>query len=80
MSVRVARRVLFGLLGMYTVFLTWPGVAAFNRVQPLVFGLPFIMFWIMVWVVLVGAGFALLHAAETRAAASSRTRRREHGN
>jgi membrane protein required for beta-lactamase induction len=80
MSVRVARRMMFGLLGMYTVFLTWPGVAPFNRVQPLVFGLPFIMFWIMVWVVLVGAGFALLHAAEMRAAANSQARRGEDGS
>lgn len=80
MSVRVARRMTFGLLGLYTVFLTWPGVTAFNRVQPLVFGLPFIMFWIMVWVVLVGVGFALLHAAETRAAATSETRHGADGS
>jgi hypothetical protein len=67
MSVRAARRVLFVLLGLYTVALTWPGILPFNRVRPLVFGVPFVMIWIVVWILLVGIGFALLNAAETRA-------------
>jgi membrane protein required for beta-lactamase induction len=74
MNVRAARRIVFGLLGMYAVFLTWPGVVPFNRIRPLVFGLPFIMFWIVLWVLLVGAGFVLLNAAETRAESRAQTR------
>jgi hypothetical protein len=67
-SVRTARRVVFVLLGLYAVFLTYPGMVPFNRIRPLVLGLPFVMFWIVLWIVLVMAGFALLNAVETRAA------------
>jgi hypothetical protein len=69
MSVRTARRVVFVLLGLYVVFLTYPGLIPFNRIRPLVFGLPFVLFWIALWIVLVGAGFLLLDAAETRSQA-----------
>lgn len=66
MSVRAARGIVLVLLGLYTVLLTWPGLVPFNRVRPLVLGLPFVLFWICVWIVLVGVGFALLDAADTR--------------
>jgi hypothetical protein len=68
MSVRTARRIAFGVLALYAVVLTWPGLLPFNRIEPLVLGLPFVMFWIAAWVVLVGLALALLNAAETRAA------------
>jgi hypothetical protein len=67
MSVRAARRIVFVVLGLYAVLLTYPGMVPFNRIRPLVLGLPFAMFWIVLWIVLVGAGFALLNVAETRA-------------
>lgn len=67
MSVRAARGMLLILLTLYAVFLTWPGIVPFNRIRPLVLGLPFVLFWVCLWIVLVGAGFALLDAAETRA-------------
>jgi hypothetical protein len=67
MSVRAARRLVFGLLALYAVFLTWPGIVPFNRIQPLVLGLPFVLVWIVLWVLLLGVGFALLNAAESRA-------------
>lgn len=66
MTVRAARRIVIALLVLYAVFLTWPGIVPFNRIEPLVLGLPFVMFWIACWVVLVGVAFALLNALETR--------------
>lgn len=66
MSVRAARRIVFVLLGLYAIFLTYPGMMPFNRIRPLVFGLPFVMFWIVLWIVLVGAGLALLNFVESR--------------
>jgi hypothetical protein len=67
MSVPAARRIVFVLLALYAVLLTYPGITPFNRIRPLVFGLPFLMFWIALWVVLVGVALALLNMAETRA-------------
>jgi hypothetical protein len=74
MSVAAARRLVFGVLAMYVVMLTWPGVVPFNRIEPRVLGLPFIMIWISAWVVLTGVALALLHAAETRAEARAELR------
>ena len=35
---------------LFVVAVTWPGMIPFNRIQPLVLGLPFSMFWIALWV------------------------------
>lgn len=52
MSLRVARggAALFFLL--FVVAVTWPGMVPFNRIRPLVLGLPFSMVWIALWVCL----------------------------
>jgi hypothetical protein len=34
----------------FVVAVTWPGMLPFNRIHPLVVGLPFSMFWIALWV------------------------------
>jgi hypothetical protein len=67
MSVRSARRIVLVLLALYLVALTWPGIVPFNRIYPLVFGLPFVLFWITLWVLLAGVGLAFLDYVETRA-------------
>lgn len=67
MTVRSARRIVFGLLALYAVFLTWPGMAPFNRIEPMILGLPFVLVWIILWVVLIGAALAMLDAVESRA-------------
>ena len=41
---------LFFLLFAFAV--TWPGMVPFNRIHPLILGLPFSMVWIALWVVL----------------------------
>jgi hypothetical protein len=71
MTVRSARRLVFIMLGLYALALTWPGMVPFNRIEPLVLGLPFVLFWITLWVVLVGGALALLDVAETRAERSA---------
>jgi hypothetical protein len=35
----------------FAVAVTWPGVTPFNRVHPLVLGLPFNMAWMALWIV-----------------------------
>ncbi|MBT8396432.1 MAG: DUF3311 domain-containing protein [Gemmatimonadetes bacterium] len=35
---------------LFVLAVTWPGMIPFNRIYPLVFGLPFSMFWIALWV------------------------------
>jgi hypothetical protein len=67
MSVRFARTLAFVFLAAYAVAVTWPGIVPFNRVYPLVLGLPFNMVWIALWIC---AGCAVLwmvdHAESAR--------------
>ena len=50
MNVRLARRLALAFFLGYTVLLTFPGVLPFNRIRPLVLGLPFSLFWVALWV------------------------------
>jgi hypothetical protein len=47
------------------------GIVPFNRIEPRVLGLPFVMFWISLWVLLVGCALAVLNVIETRAEQAS---------
>ena len=40
------------------------GTAFFNSVEPLVFGMPLVLAWIVGWVVLTSAIMALIHARD----------------
>jgi hypothetical protein len=40
-----------------TFFVTYPGYVPFNRIEPFVLGLPFSLFWQVLWI--VGSGFVL---------------------
>lgn len=66
MSLRAAR----GLTGVYftlmTVFVTWPGLLPFARVEPLVLGLPFSMAWIAGWIAGSVVVLYLLDRVESR--------------
>ncbi len=51
---------------VYVLALTFPGYALFNHIRPLVLGLPFSFFWVVLWVALGWAMLALLHHSERR--------------
>lgn len=48
------------------VFVTWPGLVPFARIEPLVFGLPFSMAWIAMWVAGTVVMLFLLDRVERR--------------
>lgn len=41
-------------------------VAAWDRIYPMIFGLPFNFFWLLCWIVLTSACMLLVHRIETR--------------
>lgn len=66
MSGRRARQLTIGFFVLYMIFLTFPGMVPFNRIYPLVFGLPFSFFWVALWVALSGVVLLLLYRVEAR--------------
>lgn len=41
---------------MCTLAMIWPGALIANRVQPMVFGLPFLFFWYVLWILVLFVG------------------------
>ena len=72
MTVRFARVLAFTFLAAYALAVTWPGMVPFNRVFPLILGLPFNLAWIAVWIV---AGCLVLWMLD-RVESEARARRR----
>jgi hypothetical protein len=66
LTVRTARVLAAGFFVVFLLAVTWPGMLPFNRVRPLVLGLPFSMAWVALWVVLAGLVLWLVHAVEKR--------------
>ena len=64
MSVVAARRLFVLFFALYAIVLTYPGALPFNRIRPLVFGLPFAFVWVLFWVVLAFFVFLNLDRAE----------------
>lgn len=52
MNVRWARRGAAVFFVLFVLAVTWPGMLLFNRIHPLILGLPLSMFWIALWVFL----------------------------
>jgi hypothetical protein len=46
-ATRIGAAVFFVL---FVLAVTWPGMVPFNRIEPLILGIPFSMFWIALWV------------------------------
>ncbi|MBI4545679.1 MAG: DUF3311 domain-containing protein [Gemmatimonadetes bacterium] len=67
MSIRAARRLAVAFFTAYVLVLTYPATLPFNRIRPLVLGLPFSLFWSALWVALAGIVFWILHRAESSA-------------
>jgi 1-acyl-sn-glycerol-3-phosphate acyltransferase len=57
------RALLFGAVPFLTLVLALPFV---NRVEPLVFGLPFVLFWILLWVALTPVALFLAYRVEKK--------------
>ena len=47
-----------------TLAMIWPGAVIANRVEPMVFGLPFLFFWYVLWVFMVFIGTIILYRWE----------------
>lgn len=45
-----------------TLAMIWPGALIANRIQPLVFGLPFLFFWYVLWTLVLFAGLCVAFA------------------
>jgi hypothetical protein len=58
---RSARRLVALYLAAYTLATTFPGILLVNRVRPPILGLPFVFFWVAVW---VGCGAIVLYVME----------------
>jgi len=65
MNVSAARRLFIAFFIAYAIVLTFPGVLPFNRIRPLVFGLPFSFAWVVLWVVLSFGVFLIVDRAES---------------
>lgn len=50
MSLSLARFLTAVFFVLFVAAVTWPGMVPFNRIEPLVLGLPFSMVWIAGWV------------------------------
>lgn len=50
MKLSTARTLAGAYLLTALVFVTWPGLVPFSKIEPLILGLPFSMAWIAMWV------------------------------
>jgi len=60
------RRLVVAFFLLFLLAVTWPGMLPFNRIEPLVLGLPFSMAWIAFWVLLAAGVLYLLERVEER--------------
>ena len=60
MSRRSAVVLFFSWIAAATVFLCFPGVVPFNRIRPLIFGMPFNLAWVALWIVSAFVVFLLV--------------------
>ncbi|MDL4864676.1 DUF3311 domain-containing protein [Halomonas elongata] len=45
--------------------LVWPGALLANRIEPLVMGLPFFIFWYVAWVFVLFVGLVIAYRRES---------------
>jgi hypothetical protein len=51
---------------VYLLALTYPGMAPFNRIEPMIGGFPFSLVWVMLWVLLGWVALALRYRADRK--------------
>lgn len=44
-----------------TLAMIWPGALIANRIQPLIFGLPFLFFWYVAWMLVLFVGLCVAY-------------------
>ncbi len=66
MSLRWTRRAVAAFLIVFAVVATWPGILLFNRVEPRILGMPFIMAWHAGLLLLTLVVLYLAHRVESR--------------
>lgn len=44
-----------------TLAMIWPGALIANRIEPTVLGLPFLMFWYILWILVLFIGTAIAY-------------------
>ncbi|MEL7216894.1 MAG: hypothetical protein AAGK01_00510 [Pseudomonadota bacterium] len=66
LSVRTVRWIMATYLLLFMLATTWPGASLFNAVRPLVFGLPFNLFFIALLIVIALVLLAALYTSEQR--------------
>lgn len=52
MNSRGALTLFWGYVIAATLLLTFPGIVPFNRQRPFLLGMPFVLVWVALWVVL----------------------------
>lgn len=66
MTVRGARVLAAVFFLLFAAAVTWPGYVPFNRIHPLVLGLPFSLVWVAGWVVASLLVLWLVDSVESR--------------
>lgn len=64
MKLSTARTLTGAYLIVAMIFVTWPGMVPFSRIEPLILGLPFSMAWIAGWIAGVVVVLTLLDRVE----------------
>ncbi|WP_136069096.1 DUF3311 domain-containing protein [Modicisalibacter radicis] len=47
-----------------TLAMVWPGALIANRIEPMVMGLPFFIFWYIAWVFILFVGLVIAYRQE----------------
>lgn len=67
MKLRTVRTGVGIFLVVDVLLVIWPGLVPFNRVRPFIFGLPFVMAWLTLMLILTGVALLVMEVAERRA-------------
>lgn len=66
MNVRTIRWAVFAYMLVFLGFCTWPGAQLINKVEPLIMGLPFNLFFIALLILVALALLVVLYVSEQR--------------
>ncbi len=67
MKLRTVRVGVGVFLVVDVLLVTWPGLLLFNRTRPFMLGLPFVMAWLTLMLILTGVALLVMEVAERRA-------------